>query len=88
MDCKAANFFTLTVSGSVHLTATNIQAGQTINLRLTQPATTGSLTFSSDFEFEGGLAPSPTAAGSATDLMSFVTFDGTTLYGNMINNFS
>jgi len=88
MDCKLGNFFTLTLSGSVHLEASNIQAGQTINLRLTQPATPATLTFSNDFEFEGGNAPDVTNIGSSTDIMSFVTFDGTTLYGNMINNFS
>ena len=91
IDCKAGNFFTLTLASSAdtHLTATNVQAGQTINLQLTQPATTGSVSFNTGvFKFKGGTAPSATTTANAVDVISFLSFDGSTLKGNIINDFS
>lgn len=88
MDCSTGNFFTLTLASSAttHLDASNIQAGQTINVKITQPATTGSLTFSSDFAFPTGSEYAGSAVGSAVDLISMVSFDTTKLYANQIEN--
>jgi hypothetical protein len=71
------------------LSASNIQPGQTINLRITQPATSGSLTYSSAvFKFPGGIPYTASASGSAVDIISFISFDSSTLNGTAIKNLS
>ena len=89
MDCSAGNFFTLTlVSGSdTHLDASNIKAGQTINVKLTQPGTGyGTISFSSDFAFPTGSTYTGSAASNAVDIVSMVSFDTSKLYANQIEN--
>ncbi len=94
MDFNNGNFFTLQlVSGSItHLTATNIKAGQTINLLVKtdsgSAAASGSLTFSSAFKFAGGFDYTPTAITASQDLVSFVTFDTTQILAAQIKNLS
>jgi hypothetical protein len=90
MDCSKSNFFNLTLSGSytLFLSASNIQPGQTINLRVIQPATSGSLNYGSQFKFAGGIPYSASATSSTVDIISFISFDTTTLYGSAIKNLS
>jgi len=92
MDCSLGNMFTLTINqqSDVHLDATNIQAGQTINLEVLHDATnSGSLSFApSEFLFSGGTAPTITAAASSKDILTFVSFENTALYGTSLLNFS
>ena len=91
MDCSTGNFFALTLAAGVdtHLDATNLQAGQTINLKITNNAVTaGTISFSPDFEFEGGTAFTATAATSAVDVMTFISFDGASLQATGLQNFS
>jgi hypothetical protein len=89
MDLSLGNFFTLTlVSGSTtQLTATNIKAGQTINLLITQstPAS-GSLTYNSTFKFPNGASYTQTNLDGAKDILSFITFDNSTIYATPVNN--
>ena len=89
MDLALGNFFTLNlVSGSsTHLTASNIKPGQTINLLITQstPAS-GSLTYSSTFKFPNGAAYVQTDIAGAKDILSFLTFDNSTIYSTPVNN--
>ena len=88
MDCSTGNFFTLTLASSAttHLDASNIAAGQTINVKITQPATTGSLSFSSDFAFPTGSTYAGSEVANAIDVISMVSFDSTKLYANQIEN--
>jgi hypothetical protein len=90
LDLSRGNFFELNLeSGSVtHLSPTNIQPGQTINLKINQPATSGSLTYGSEFKFPGGIPYSASATGSVTDIVSLISFDSTTLYATTIKNLS
>lgn len=90
MDLSTGNFFDLTLSGSatVYLNPTNIQAGQTVNLRVIQPVTTGSLVYGSSIKFEGGTPYSVSATGSAVDILTFITFDSVSLYGSVKKGFS
>lgn len=91
IDCSNSNMFDLTLSSSVNtlVTATNIQPGQTINLRVTQPSTSGSISFNaSQFKFPAGIPYTASAANSAVDIVSFVAFDSVTLYGTAIKNLS
>ena len=90
LDCNLGNFFNLTLSSSytLFLSASNVQPGQTINLRVIQPATSGSLNYGSQFKFAGGIPYSASATGSTVDIISFISYDTTTLYGSAIKNLS
>lgn len=90
LDCSLGNFFDLTLSGSytLFLSASNIQPGQTINLRITQPATSGSLTYGSNFKFAGGISYTASSTGSVVDLMTLISFDSSTLYASALKNLS
>ena len=94
MDCRKSDMFTLTlVSGSnTHLNATNVQPGQTISLKVLQPSTAtdsyGTMTFESEFAFAGGTAPTITAASGSTDILTFQSYDATTLFGTAVQNLS
>lgn len=94
LDFNSGNFFTLQlVSGSItHLTATNIRAGQTINLLVKtasgSAAASGSLSFSPTFKFAGGFDYTPTAITASQDLVSFVTFDTTQIFAAQVKNLS
>jgi len=90
MDCSTANFFTLELpNADTHLVASNIQAGQTTNLRVTHTSTSsGSLAFSDSFLFAGGTAFEVTPATSSVDVMTFISFNGSTLEATGLKNFS
>ena len=89
MDCSLGNFFTLTLIASTacNLQATNIQPGETIGLRVTQPAggygtvTTngGTIRFPQAFPYFA------TPSGSAVDIISFQSYDTSVLYGVAVN---
>jgi hypothetical protein len=85
------NMFVITLpTGSVtHFTPTNIKAGQTINIQISQAAsaTTGSVTFSPNVLFAGGADYQATATGSAIDLLTLVSLDGTNVLAASIRNF-
>jgi hypothetical protein len=85
------NMFTLTLpTGSItHITPTNIKRGQTINIQINQPndASTGSVSFSSNVLFAGGADYQSTATGSAIDLLTFISLDGTNVLATSIKNF-
>lgn len=89
IDMNKGNFFTLAIptSTTTHINVTNIKAGQTINLQLTQDASaTGSISFPSNIKFAGGFDYTATAITGAVDLMSFVTFDTTNIIATAVKN--
>ena len=88
MDCSLGNFFTLTLNAAAttRLVATNIQPGETITLKILQPATTGSLTYPSYIKFPNLLAYSASAISGATDIITFVTYDSTNLFAAATKN--
>ena len=89
LDMRDGNFFTLTlVSGSdTHIDATNIQPGQTINVKLTQPGSGyGTVSFSGDWAFQSGSLYTGSAAAGIIDVVSAVTFDSSKLYANQVEN--
>ena len=89
MDCSLGNFFTYSaLATDTTLTATNIQAGQTINVKFTQNATPSLFTFDTMFEFADGTPFVVSTTAGAVDVMTFISFDGTTLQATGINNFS
>ena len=88
MDCSLGNFFTLTLSSSANtrLVPTNIQPGETISLRITQPATTGSLTYAPSIKFPATLGYSASIFPNAVDILTFVSFDSTNLFSVAVKN--
>ena len=91
MDCSQGNFFTLTVPDTVSttITATNIRKGETITLQLTQSSTSaGLIVYDTMFKFVGGNAPNVSSGLSQIDVISFVTFDTTSLFGVNAANLS
>ena len=91
MDCLLGNFFTLTLVANTptRLIPTNIQAGETISLKLTQPATTESLTYnSSTIKFPAGLQYTASALANSIDILTFVTYDASTLFSVAVKNMS
>jgi len=90
LDCSTGNSFTLTlVSGSTtHLNATNIQPGQTINIRITQPSTAfGNMSFASSIKQPSANIYNPTLSSDAVDIITLVSFDSGSLYLNSVKNF-
>ena len=89
VDFSAGNMFTLTLpSASTHIIPTNIRAGQTVNIQITQPTPgTGSVTFSPLVLFAGGNDYQATATGSAVDMLTLVSYDGTNALATSIKNF-
>ena len=90
MDCSLGNFFTLAMpaGGSTTLTPSNIQAGQTINVKITQNATPSTIAFAASVDFEGGTAFAVSTGAGEVDVMTFVSFDGTSLQATGLKNFS
>jgi len=90
MDLSTADLFTLTlVSGSnTFLNPTNIKAGQTGILQITQPATISTLSYPSSIKFPAFLAYTASVTSNAIDSISFVTFNTSSLNAVAANKFS
>jgi hypothetical protein len=87
INLNLGNFFTLTLSGTTHLTATNIKPGQTVNVLLTTNANNNSVTFNSTiFKQPSSLAYTPTQVSDAKDILTFVSYDTTNLYVVSVKN--
>ena len=90
IDCSQGNFFTLNQASAAdtHLVATNITGGRTITLRVNK--TNASATVSIDnntIKFPSGFSYNITPGASAQDVITFVTFDTTSLYAVASKNF-
>ncbi len=90
LDCSLGNYFTLAMpaGGTTALTPTNIQIGQTINIKITQNATASTLTYAGTIEFPGGTAFTISTGSGEVDVLTLVSFDGTTLQATGLANFS
>jgi cytoskeletal protein CcmA (bactofilin family) len=89
MDLSLGNFFTLQlVSGSTSfLAVNNIQSGQTITLRVTQPSVGyGNLNIDSNVKFPQNFDYTPTQIANAIDVVTFVSFDSSSLLAVSSNN--
>ena len=92
VDFSAANMFTLSLpSASTHINPTNIRAGQTVNIQITQPTPgTGSVTFPSNVKFAGGNDYQATTTGSAIDMLTLsqsIEIYSFNYFGNVFSNF-
>jgi len=91
LDATTGQMFTLGLQNGVdtRLELSNQVAGQTFSLKITNNATAaGTISFDSQFEFEGGTTFTATAATNAVDILTFTTFDGTNVQCVGSKNFS
>jgi hypothetical protein len=91
LNMSTGNFFDLTLaSGSnTFLNVTNLNAGETTNVRVIQPVTGyGTLTFSSNVSQVIGQPYVATAQSGSTDVISLISFDNSEVYLTKLRNFS
>jgi hypothetical protein len=81
---------TVTLEGNRTLSSpTNIRAGGTYYLRVIQDGTgSRTLAYGAAFLWPGGIAPTLSTGAGAEDILTFVSFDGTNLYGVDVLDFS
>jgi hypothetical protein len=88
LDCSLGNFYTLTLvaSTATHISASNINPGETISLRVTQPSGgSGTTTFSSNIKFPLNFTYIATPLANQIDIISMVSYDTNSLYANAVN---
>ena len=87
MDFSKSNFFALGMIGDVfnHITASNIQPGQTVSLKIQQGNPAGTASFSPAIKFPSGSAYTASAGGQ-TDIITFITYDTQTVFASSVKN--
>ena len=84
IDFSAGNYFTLKLNASAtptRLNPTNVKAGQTVSLVVTQAATlSGSLSFPTSFKFPTGSYYTASRVVNAVDILTFVTVDTASIH--------
>lgn len=86
MDCRLGNFFQLSLpTSSVNLNPSNIQRGQTITLRITQNATPTTVTYPTSIKFPFGQPYLATQVSGAIDILTFVSYDSSSLFAVATN---
>ena len=85
MDLSQGNFFTLNLASNVstRISPSNIKTGQTVNLLVTA-GTLSSASFDSSVKFATGSTYVPTQINGAKDILTFISFDNTSLYASYI----
>jgi hypothetical protein len=88
MDCSQGNFFSITLNdGTNRLQPSNLQSGQTISLKVVQPAAGyGQLTSSNDVKFPQNFNYVPTVGVNSIDVITFVSFDTNSILAVSSNN--
>ena len=88
LDFSSTNIFTITLGSNVttHISASNVTAGQAINLLITT-GTNSTASFSTNVKQPSGSAYLPTSGSGFSDILSFVTFDANNVYVAGINKF-
>ena len=59
-----------------------------IQERVFQKADVEQLSFAPEFKFAGGTAPTITAASGSTDILTFQSYDASSLFGTAVQNLS
>lgn len=87
MDLTRGNFYTLTLpaSSTTFINPTNIRAGQTANLRITNTSGTSTVFFASSVKQVSGSSYTPTT-GASVDIVTFISFDTGSLYMSNVKN--
>lgn len=85
LNFSLGNFYTSLVSGSTNFNITNPKPGQTVNLLLTTVGV-ATASFSSNVKQVSGSAYTPTSGSGKNDILTFVSFDGTSVYLASVKN--
>ena len=89
LNLTTNNFFTINLvnGANTHISASNIQPGQTINLRVSQSsAGTGTVSFNSVIEQASGSLYTGSMIAAAEDIVTFISFDSSKLYMSSLRN--
>lgn len=82
MDCGAANFFDLTLTGNTTISPSNVPPSTRVwsgSIAAKQDATGGrTITWPAGTKYAGGVAPPATTTANALDIWSLMTYDGGT----------
>jgi hypothetical protein len=86
IDISTANFFTITLgsSATTHISASNVRAGQSVNILVTT-GTNSTASFSTNIKQPSGSFYLPTSGSGKFDILSLVSFDTTSLYLVAVN---
>lgn len=86
LDCSSNNFFTLQLvnGANTFVNPTNIAPGQTINLRVNTTGS-GTISFPSSVKQVSGSSYTP-SAGTAVDIVTFISFDASSLFLSNVKN--
>jgi hypothetical protein len=85
LDFSQGNFYTSLVSGSTNFNITNPEPGQTVSLLLTTVGV-ASASFSSNVKQVSGSAYTPTSGSGKNDVLTFISFDGSSVYLANVKN--
>jgi len=85
IDFSQGSFFTSLVSGSTFFNITNPRRGQTVNLLVTT-AGIATASFSSNVKQVSGSRYTPTSGSGLNDIITFISWDGTTVYLSNVKN--
>lgn len=89
MNCSLGNFFTLSLpAGTTRLEATNIQPGETLSLKILNQTSASVVSSSVSVKFPTGFTYVPTAVTSSTDIITFLSFDSSSIFAVAANYFA
>ena len=84
LDCGAANFWDLTLTGNITIAPTNVPPATRVwsgSIAAKQDATGGrTITWPAGTKYAGGVSPPATTTANAVDIWSIMTYDGGTTY--------
>jgi hypothetical protein len=89
VDMSSNNFFTLALvnGANTHINPTNLQPGQTVNIRVTQGSLgTGTVSFPSFVDQASGSLYTGSMVSNAIDIVTMITFDSTTVFMSSVRN--
>jgi hypothetical protein len=89
VDMSTNNFFTLTLvnGANTHINPTNINPGQTVNIRVTQGSLgTGTVSFPSFVDQPTGSLYTGSQVANAIDIVTMITFDSSLVFMSSIRN--
>jgi hypothetical protein len=89
VDLSTNNFFNLTLvdGANTHINPTNLNPGQTVNIRVTQGSLgTGTVSFPSFVDQASGSLYTGSAVANAIDIVTMITFDSSLVFMSSIRN--
>jgi len=89
IDMSSNNFFILNLvnGANTHINPTNLQPGQTVNIRVNQGSLgTGTVSFPSFVDQPSGSAYTGTQISNAIDIVTMITFDSSLVFVSSVRN--